>query len=496
MLRNFLWCMVGTLLFFQPQAAGAEWIAAGAPLRLEPPVKLVSFEGGLLALQAKRLWVVSPDGESARQAFSLRTQTDGLVDIVAMADRWVLASRRTIWTSEDQGYSWRMLVSLTAKDPNEWLAVLPQDGSQGSLLIAASRQGLQRIDPGRSAAWTRFGRTPVARAISTEGALAVQVPAGIHVLGPSGLQRLPVRGSAELAAFYPYPPTMAVATDLDVQFCGELCASAGTLPGVKSLAVNDEGYWAATSDAVWFRPAGDTTWNNRRAGLSPASPGPLAVRQNNLWMLTDLGLYSWRDHHADPSSTHATVADTIHPFSDWRRGPPMSEVRRMVLQSLNLHPPTVATWRERARWRAAAPRLALTVRHDDDERSGQSLSNTLGVSTTENRIILGPEGSSVTRASRQNFHYGVVATWQLDELVFNREEVLVSDRLVTLQRRKETVVLDATRIYFDRLRTLAELSTAEELLRRIELELRLAELTADLDFYTDGGFSAALERSE
>jgi hypothetical protein len=257
---------------------------------------------------------------------------------------------------------------------------------------------------------------------------------------------------------------------------------------ISSLAIFADEMWAAAPDGVWHANLEDGAWENESAGLGAGMPISLAVWNGALWVLTENGLYQWE---ASPAATVRGRHPLLHP----RRGPAMEQVRAMVAAAQSLRPGDAESWRKRARWRGAAPALGLTVRQSVDEKSGRTLGNTVGVSTTDARIVIGPDGRSTTRASGRAVDYGVALTWNLDELVFNAQELSVNSEAEEEFKLRKTILLDVTRLYYDRLRVLAEQERATDEAKRIELEIRFDELTADLDFYTGGRFSLALSEA-
>jgi hypothetical protein len=227
-------------------------------------------------------------------------------------------------------------------------------------------------------------------------------------------------------------------------------------------------------------------WERASEGLGRYTGGQIALLGASPWLLTAHGLFFWSEGGAvEPTR------QPVHPLEDARRGPSMATVRVMVLAELRL--PSTEAWLRRVRWRAAAPRLSLGYRHGTDRSFGLTESNTIGLSTTENRILIGPNGTSATRKNSMAGDYSIGLTWNFDDLVFNGQELSVSNEQEDLFRLRESVLLDVTRIYYDRLRTLAELAFERDAAKRMRLEIRLDELTADLDVYTGGRFSAALQ---
>ena len=128
----------------------------------------------------------------------------------------------------------------------------------------------------------------------------------------------------------------------------------------------------------------------------------------------------------------------------------------MVLAAHPFLATTDLNWHKRARWKAAAPAVDVSVRRGLDERSGRSAGNNVSLSALDDHIIVGPDGRNVTRTSGRTIDYGVALTWKLDDLVFNTQELAVSDQQEQVYRLRESILLDVTRLYFERLRLLAQ----------------------------------------
>lgn len=486
MLRNaaLRWLIPIFVLAAAPAHAG--WRGFALTLPQEPPIKLLTAQGHLLVLHARQLTVVNTAGQ-IRRAYALNSQTDALTDITTHGATWFLASRRTLLSSEDGGYSWRALDSLTPRDPNEWLAVI----GLGALSLGASKYGLKRVEPGLSTAWGPAGHDPIDRAVSRPGVLAWETVDGLFaVTAATDLQRVRMPLPFGLSAVLQEGPALWLAGSRGVTQCLEACGMFSGPADTRDLVRFAGAHWAAAPDGVWRLPANDGgAWQSAGAGLGAAVPYSFTVWKDSLWLLTDTGLYQWEEMPAPASG--AVGHPLLHPL----RGPAMDEVRRMVFAAQTFVAGDAESWRKRVRWRAAAPTLGFTVRQGADERSGQSVGNTVGLSTTEARIVIGPDGESNSRSSGRSTDYGLALTWRLDDLVFNTDELSVNGEAEEVFKLRKTIMLDVTRLYYDRLRVLAERERSVEQAKQIELEIRFDELTADLDFYTGGRFSKALRPS-
>jgi hypothetical protein len=83
--------------------------------------------------------------------------------------------------------------------------------------------------------------------------------------------------------------------------------------------------------------------------------------------------------------------------------------------------------------------------------------------------------------------------WRLDKLVMSSEQIRVINETGKANKMREKVLDEVTRLYFDRRRVQVEnlLNPPSSLNDRIEMELRLQEMTANLDALTGGQFSAS-----
>jgi hypothetical protein len=155
--------------------------------------------------------------------------------------------------------------------------------------------------------------------------------------------------------------------------------------------------------------------------------------------------------------------------------PDVREVQRAAARWVGADPKRFRSWRRRVRKAAWLPQLRVRVQrgYEDD-----LLSN----------------ASGQTRAMDDELTLEFRAQWDLDRLLFDRNELYLSREAALLAELRQDVVAEATRLYFERRRLQVELLVeppvhAHSLLRA---RLRLEELTAALDGLTGGFFRRAL----
>ena len=90
----------------------------------------------------------------------------------------------------------------------------------------------------------------------------------------------------------------------------------------------------------------------------------------------------------------------------------------------------------------------------------------------------------------------VEVRWRLDDLVMSSEQIRVISETQDVVKLRDKVLSEVTRVYFDRRRLQVDIlmNPPRDLRDQVDEQLRLMELTAELDAYTGGGFSHALSR--
>lgn len=462
-------CLAGA----QPAEAAWERIASG--LAREPVRSLSAVGGGLVILGVKQVTVAEAAG--LRRSFTLASQNDALTGFAAAAGVWYLASRRALWRSDDLGFSWQKSAALPPRDPNAVLAL----GLDGAAPVVATAEGVRRPGPSGFEPYGPLGRAAIASALGKDGRLLVTANRGLFVVAGAAPRKVAAAGLGAPRAFIAAGDELLLAGATGVLQCAAACRSVAALTDVRDFARTPAGYFAAATDGV-FRIDGSALAST--GGGLDGAPAALAATSEALYTATALGVFKYvAEAPAAPpvESDDAPVAE-----------PSIDEVRRMVLDAHPFLREGSDSWRERARWRAAAPRLGVSVSRALDEKSGLTRGDTIALSTTENRLLIGPNGEATSRSSGRGVDYGLTLTWELEALVFNPLEINVSNELEDLFRLRESIVIDVTRVFFDRLRVRRQLAAEKDAAKRGELALRLGELTAQLDFYTEGRFSARL----
>jgi hypothetical protein len=165
--------------------------------------------------------------------------------------------------------------------------------------------------------------------------------------------------------------------------------------------------------------------------------------------------------------------------------PPVDALRAAATALVGAEPERARSLVERARLAGWLPELRVRV----DRRFSRAESADLGSSA-------GAQLAPVGIDSNNDVRYECRATWDLSRIIFNPDELAAhfqALRTADARREVETLVI---RLYFERRRLKAESLTADasEVAAGMRLEVRIAEIEAELDALTGGAFSKLARR--
>ncbi len=173
-----------------------------------------------------------------------------------------------------------------------------------------------------------------------------------------------------------------------------------------------------------------------------------------------------------------TVDEVLARFE---KEPTVRDVQQMVLEYSKTDPRYVDEWMNASKNAAWLPELKVTYDYDN----GYDYDYLYEVN---------PEGE-LDKSGVDNDHgLQVYAKWRLDKLVMSSERIRVISETQDIVKLRDKVLEEATRLYFDRRRLQVDmlLVGAGDLKTQVKNEMRLQELTAQIDAYTGGRFSATV----
>ncbi len=174
--------------------------------------------------------------------------------------------------------------------------------------------------------------------------------------------------------------------------------------------------------------------------------------------------------------------------------PTVNQVQMWAADYANISPDRVKRWLSQSSSFASLPEVQLTyyVRDDFDQGFEYFDENGLDPRTPDSNPLAVIQDADSGRQSE----YRVRLTWDLDKLIMSSERIRVINEAQDIVKLRDQVLGEVTRLYFERRRLQAErlLAPKSDPLALVKEELRLMELTANLDALTGGGFSAGIAR--
>jgi hypothetical protein len=172
----------------------------------------------------------------------------------------------------------------------------------------------------------------------------------------------------------------------------------------------------------------------------------------------------------------------------FKNEPAVGDVQGMVLEYSKTDTHYVEAWLAATKNAALLPKLQVSYEHDlsqDDDYDWIS-------PDAESDPISQLSGSGVGTDDKVK----ASATWELNKLVMSSERIRMISETQDIVKLRDKVLEEVTRVYFERRRLQVDMLMAGpgDLKTQIKNQMRLDELTAQLDAYTGGRFSASLAR--
>jgi len=164
--------------------------------------------------------------------------------------------------------------------------------------------------------------------------------------------------------------------------------------------------------------------------------------------------------------------------------PDVRAVQSMAMRYSKTNPELMEKWLASSQRAYALPKVNLQYEKELDQ-------------ATRYDYVAGADGNLESLAdylqAENDDKVVVKLEWRLDKLVMSSEQIRVINETGKANKMREKVLDEVTRLYFDRRRLQVDnlLNPPSSLTDQIEMELRLQEMTANLDALTGGEFSAA-----
>ncbi len=216
-------------------------------------------------------------------------------------------------------------------------------------------------------------------------------------------------------------------------------------------------------------------WFEVSLGLAAKKARGLAWdSRGNIYAATDSGLFRWPGYAYREGGGSK---DAINLCS--KNEPSIRDVQERAIHYAEVEPQKIISWRKKAAMKAWLPKLTTGVNRDTTD-----LWHWEGGSTTK-------VDDDVLRRGRDSVEWDASLSWDLSGLIWSDDQTNIDVRSRLMVELRDDILDEVTKIYFERLRIKADLDelALEDRKKRVDKELRIAELTASLDALTDGYFS-------
>jgi hypothetical protein len=424
------------------------------------------------------------------------------------------------------------------RGPVRDLAFLP-----GGVLLAATDDGVQRIEPDGRYAREALGPGEEARRVAriaahASGVAVAATEAGVLLRGRDG--RWTRRSELPLApASWVALRGRGAELELWCVVGGELWSSALSADApsetrARRIALPEAGSADPPLDAAFDLPGAEVAlllasgfaardaegrWRAVRASWPPgATPTRVVYARGLVAVASDAGLLlapalegPW-ERAASPAgsgpaqalaaagdelvvATHREVLRADGALAPLPPGPPLPPppdgpeiqlVQREALRYLALDPQRARELMRRARRRGWLPLFTLRAGHDRDRGRTYDYGQSFVSGDTRDLYDKGHDRAD-------DYSFELAATWDLGDTVFNPDEVDVSRELRSVVALRDDVLDEVTQLYFERRRAIEQLrALAPGDPQAGSLRLRAAELAAGIDAWTGGWFTRAL----
>jgi hypothetical protein len=287
-----------------------------------------------------------------------------------------------------------------------------------------------------------------------------------------------------------------------------------------SIAIHKDAVYICTARGVLTAPIGGNSWTrlnsegltNRKINYITAGPeyllgaGPGGIfkyeYKEGRWKDCSAGLanlqinmidYSLESGFAFAATRNGLFKMALHSSADGpvyeagmqgscAREPGISEIQQAAIEYAEVSPEKIKWMRKAAQAQALMPDLSLSL--DGDYNKTIELDR--GGTSDPDIFIEGPKDRDIG--------WGIKLNWDLAELIWSYHQTNIDSRSRLMVQLRNDILDEVTKIYFERLRLMEELSgnsIRDEAQARLK-QIRLDELTANIDALTGGYFSKTI----
>jgi photosystem II stability/assembly factor-like uncharacterized protein len=256
---------------------------------------------------------------------------------------------------------------------------------------------------------------------------------------------------------------------------------------ITASSKDPDSIFAATEKGVFRYSRTSDNWHELYNGLVSSDVNSIAFSYDQyngsivLWAATKNGLYKMVPIEKVFSDHNKVEAQKV--LSEFGNEPTIEEIREAAISYAEVQPEKIEGWRKAAAKKALLPDL----RFEYNKNKGWQ-NSTYFYSTKDEKY----KDDDITRDRDDG--WSVSLTWELGDLIWNDVQTSIDTRSKLMVELRDDILNEVTRLYFERRRMQIELhlSPHEDIKEKIDKELRLLELTADIDALTGSYLSKRL----
>ncbi|HOU36810.1 MAG TPA: YCF48-related protein, partial [Candidatus Omnitrophota bacterium] len=273
--------------------------------------------------------------------------------------------------------------------------------------------------------------------------------------------------------------TVCLAGIRGVAISSDNAATWESLPGpaasarrVRSIVFGAGGVLYAASGAdVFVRDSGE--WKRFPQGMTSREIRSLAAGASTIYAASDDGLFMT----GYGTESASGILEKKNEYSGDL--PPISAVQAAAISYADADINKIRQWRRQARRKALLPSVDLGVNKDTSD-----LWHWEGGSTTK-------DYDDILRKGKEVYEWDVNLKWDLGDLIWNDAQTSIDTRSRLLVQLRSDILDEVTKLYFEYIRVRLEMDslTLMDKKKLAQKEIRLQEISAQLDGLTDGFFT-------
>ncbi len=247
---------------------------------------------------------------------------------------------------------------------------------------------------------------------------------------------------------------------------------------IRFLAIYSDSSLYAISKSGIFQFKADR-WHEISLGLNANYITSLDFdNQSNLYAASDKGIFLRKNTF----TANKMKINKIAGYSE--NEPKIRDIQEAAIKYAEVSPEKILKWRQQAQKMAFLPKISTSMnRNTSDLRHWESGSTT-------------KSGDDTLNKGRDSIEWDISLSWDLGQIIWNNDQTSIDARSRLMAELRDNILDEVTKLYFERLRVKMELDNLaiEDNKKRFEKELKLQELTALIDAFTNGYFSQQISK--